>query len=85
MMEANTEAKYREPQHFPLDYLRRLAAAKRDEAEDEIWALRENPNYFQEVLEENLRELCDTSLKVQIDMPRNSRVRMEAHNLQEAC
>ena len=36
MVEVNTEAAYRLPQQFPLEYLRKLASAKRDEAEDEI-------------------------------------------------
>lgn len=36
MVEANTEAAYRRPQQLSLGYLRRLASAKKDEAEDEI-------------------------------------------------
>ena len=36
MVEVNTKAAYRQPQQFSLGYLRRLAAAKKDEAEDEI-------------------------------------------------
>lgn len=50
MVEVNTEAAYRQPQQFSLGYLRKLASAKKDEAEDEIWTLRENPSYFQDVL-----------------------------------
>ena len=36
MVEVNTEAAYCQPQRFPLEYLRKLAAAKKDEAEDEM-------------------------------------------------
>ena len=36
MVEVNTEAAYRQPQRFSLGYLRKLASAKKDEAEDEI-------------------------------------------------
>ncbi|KAF6240026.1 hypothetical protein HO173_001636 [Letharia columbiana] len=50
-VEVNTKAPYRQPQHFSLEYLRKLATAKKDEAEDEIWALREDPSYFQNVLQ----------------------------------
>ena len=36
MVEVNTEAAYRLPQQLSLGYLRKLASAKKDEAEDEI-------------------------------------------------
>ena len=44
----NAESSYRLPQTFALDRLRKLAAAKRDEADDTFWALPEDPSYFQE-------------------------------------
>lgn len=36
MVEVNTEAAYRQPQRLSLGYLRKLASAKKHEAEDEI-------------------------------------------------
>ena len=86
MMEANTEAWYRVPEQFALERLRRLAAAKRDEAEDELWALREDPAYFQETLQDRYQENCESSRKANLgDMPRIIRLKMELHSLQEAC
>lgn len=86
MMEANTEAAYKVPQQFAVERLRRLAAAKRDEAEDELWALREDPAYFQETLQDRYQENCESSRKASTGgMSRGVRLRMEAHSLQEAC
>lgn len=51
--EANTEIAYHTPQPFGFDHIRKLASAKRDEAEDELWALRENPGYFWDTVEEH--------------------------------
>lgn len=42
MVEVNTEAAYRQPQRLSLGYLRKLASAKKDEAEDEICTWRLN-------------------------------------------
>ncbi len=86
MMDANTEAAYRVPQQFDIKRLRRLAAAKRDEAEDELWAIREDPAYFQEMLQDRYQENCESSRKASTgDMPPRIRLKMEAHSLQEAC
>ncbi|TAQ88807.1 hypothetical protein B7494_g2891 [Chlorociboria aeruginascens] len=52
MMETHTRAQYQVPQQFDIPYLRRLATAKRDETYDEIWALREDPSFFREKLED---------------------------------
>ena len=61
VVEANSEAAYGLPPHLSLGYLRRLAAAKRDEAEDEIGALREVSLCFQEGLQLCYRENCAIS------------------------
>ncbi|KAL8778942.1 MAG: hypothetical protein Q9213_007177 [Squamulea squamosa] len=44
----NTQAFYRLPQPFNLDFLQRLASAQKDAAEDMFWALREDPSFFWE-------------------------------------
>ncbi|KAL8688951.1 MAG: hypothetical protein Q9224_004760 [Gallowayella concinna] len=44
----NTMASYHLPRPFSLDFLCRLAGAQRDAAEEEFWALHEDPGYFQE-------------------------------------
>lgn len=86
MMQANTEAAYRVPQQFAVEHLRRLAAAKRDEAEDELWALREDPAYFQEILQDRYQENFESSRKVFTgDITRSIRLKMDGHSLQEAC
>lgn len=40
------EAPYRVPDQFDIGRLRSFVSAKRDEAEDHIWSLREDPAYF---------------------------------------
>lgn len=47
---AVAEAPYRIPVQFDFLRLQRLINAKRAEAEDRIWSLREDPGYFQEVV-----------------------------------
>lgn len=59
MMQANTEAPYRVPRPIELGQLQRLAIARRDEAEDEMWLLRENPASFQEAVQECYRLHCE--------------------------
>ncbi|KAL8635059.1 MAG: hypothetical protein Q9228_007413, partial [Teloschistes exilis] len=44
------EAPYRAPDPFDLGRLKNLLAAKRDEAEDHIWFLREDPSYFKDTV-----------------------------------
>ncbi|CAD6586423.1 MAG: hypothetical protein ASARMPREDX12_002366 [Alectoria sarmentosa] len=86
MMEANTEAAYQVPQQFAVERLRRLAAAKRDEAEDELWAIREDPAYFQEMLQDRYQENCELARKAcPGDTTRSVHLKMEMHSLQEAC
>lgn len=63
-MKANTEAAYEVPRQSSLQYLRGLAVAKKDEVEDGIWALRENPSYFQDALENRRQELRTLSRKL---------------------
>ena len=63
-MKANTKAAYEVPRQASLHYLRGLAVAKKDEVEDEIWALRENPSYFQDALENRRQELRTVSRKL---------------------
>jgi hypothetical protein len=48
----NTKAPYELPRTFHLDILLSLATAKRDEAHDSIWELRQDPLCFREVVEE---------------------------------
>lgn len=45
---AVSEAPYRVPIQFDISRLQSLIHAKRAEAEDHIWSLREDPGYFQE-------------------------------------
>ena len=83
MMEVNTEAAYRVPRQFDVERLRRLAAAKQDEAEDELWALREDPAYFQEMLQHRYQENCELARKACTgDMTRSVHLKMEMHSLQ---
>lgn len=63
-MKINTEAAYQVPQQSSLEYLRSLAVAKRDEAEDEVWALHESPSYFQDALAHRRQELRTFSRKM---------------------
>ncbi|KAL9578286.1 MAG: hypothetical protein Q9212_005811 [Teloschistes hypoglaucus] len=44
------EAPYRAPDPFDLGRLKNLVAAKRDEVEDHIWFLREDPSYFKDTV-----------------------------------
>jgi hypothetical protein len=44
------EAPYRVPAHLDLQRLQSLISARRSAAEDHIWALREDPSYFAEVV-----------------------------------
>ncbi len=44
------EAPYRVPDHFDISRLQTFVSAKRSEAEDHIWSLREDPSYFKDVL-----------------------------------
>ena len=46
------EAPYRVPAHLDLQRLRSLISARRSAAEDHVWALREDPNYFEEIVRE---------------------------------
>lgn len=52
--EINANAYYGEPKGFDIDYQLRLVSAKRDKAADDLWALREDPNYFKESVEETM-------------------------------
>lgn len=63
-MELNVKAAYELPPNFDLDQLLRLVTAKRDEAQDSIWALREDPSYFRDVLEEESGLFREISHKV---------------------
>ncbi len=45
-----SEAPYRVPAHLDFGRLKAVIAAKRSAAEDHIWALREDPGYFSDVL-----------------------------------
>jgi hypothetical protein len=47
---AAAEAPYREPIQFNFSRLQALVSAKRSEAEDHIWALREDPGYFRDIV-----------------------------------
>jgi hypothetical protein len=61
------ERQYRAPHVFDFQRLRALVGAKRAEAEDHIWALREDPSYFADTIfewSEHRRErLLDTNGK----------------------
>lgn len=46
------EAPYRVPDQFDFARLYNFVYAKRDEAEDHLWSLREDPSYFVEVIKE---------------------------------
>lgn len=50
--EMNAVAAYCLPQQFDLDTLQKLATARREEAEEVFWALREDPAFFQEKVQE---------------------------------
>jgi hypothetical protein len=52
LADAYAEAPYHVPAQLDFSRLKRLAIAKRGEAEDHIWALREDPGYFKELMEE---------------------------------
>jgi hypothetical protein len=55
LLEAHSKARYQFPQKLDLNYLRRLAIAKRDQAYDEIWALREDPSFFHEAVADSYK------------------------------
>lgn len=46
------EAPYKVPNVFNVARLRTFVDARRNEAEDHIWALREDPSYFQDIISE---------------------------------
>ena len=46
LTKAILEAPYRVPDQLAIDRLQSFVSAKRDEAEDHIWSLREDPSYF---------------------------------------
>ncbi|KAI1530130.1 hypothetical protein PtrSN001C_008779 [Pyrenophora tritici-repentis] len=46
------EAPYRIPAHLDFARLKAIASAERNAREDHLWALREDPGYFAEVMEE---------------------------------
>jgi hypothetical protein len=48
----SAEAPYRVPIQFDFTRLQSLVKAKRDEAEDHIWLLREDPGYFRDIVGE---------------------------------
>ena len=77
LVEMNAKAAYELPLYFGLGQLLKLATAKRDEAQDSIWALREDPSYFREVLEEEsifFREVAHKALKATgMKIPSDSR------------
>ena len=83
--EMNAEAAYRLPQQFALDSLRKLAAAKRDEAEDAFWALREDPTYFQEELKERYRQEMEPLRKLSRDSGFRIPPGTEESALQNTC
>ncbi|KAI5275927.1 hypothetical protein E4T47_01103 [Aureobasidium subglaciale] len=45
-------APYRLPQKLDMQRLRQLISARRDEAEEHVWALREDPGYFAQTMRE---------------------------------
>ena len=49
---AAAEAPYRVPVQFDFEYLQRLVDARRAEAEDDLWTLREDPGFFQDTVKE---------------------------------
>ncbi|KAI9831131.1 MAG: hypothetical protein M1819_005219 [Sarea resinae] len=48
----NAEAPYRVPAHLDFDRLLALISAQRSAAEDQIWALREDPGYFGDLVKD---------------------------------
>jgi len=50
MISMTIEEQYRRPLDLDFRKLRALIGAKRSEAEDHIWALREDPGYFSETI-----------------------------------
>lgn len=54
--EMNTHASYHLPQTFSMEFLRRLAVATLEEAEDHFWALHEDPAYFQAQLDMQVQQ-----------------------------
>lgn len=83
--EANTEAAYRKPQQFALDRLRKLAAAKRDEAEDEFWILRGDPSYFRDAIEEKHVHLRGLDRVFSRNASTQVRPDIQEESLNEAC
>jgi hypothetical protein len=59
------EAPYRVPSHLDFGRIKAVVAAKRSAAEDHIWALREDPGYFADILgdwsEHRQEKLPDTN------------------------
>ncbi|KAF9043656.1 hypothetical protein BDP27DRAFT_1347016 [Rhodocollybia butyracea] len=47
-----TSSMYGVPLQFDLRYLKRLAQAKIEQAQDHLWSLREDPSYFRDVAQE---------------------------------
>ncbi|MCJ1396137.1 hypothetical protein MMC18_009026 [Xylographa bjoerkii] len=47
-----SETPYRVPAHLDISRLQAIVAAKRSAAEDHIWALREDPGYFSDIVNE---------------------------------
>ena len=58
------EAPYRVPAHLDLQRLQSLVSARRSAAEDHIWALREDPSYFAEVVKDISEHRQETLLDV---------------------
>jgi hypothetical protein len=69
---AIAEAPYRIPSEFDSSRLQRLVSAKRQEAEDHIWSLREDPGYFQDCVydwsEHRPEQILDISGKKHPDL-----------------
>jgi hypothetical protein len=59
-----TEAPYRVPTHLDLRRLQSLISARHFAAEDHIWALREDPSYFAEVVKDASEHRQKTLLDV---------------------
>ena len=77
--EMNIQALYRLPRSSSVESLRKLAHAKRDEAEDVFWAIHEDPALFQEHLQmhrekclEPIRQACSTSPKIDVIVLKNA-------------
>jgi len=47
------ETSYRIPAHLDFTRLKAIAAAERNTTEDHLWALREDPSYFAEIMQEH--------------------------------